>query len=157
MDIFFFFFFFFFAQKSKHNEAVLTSTHNLCFGANRRKIGKPLQTHFFYIKVGLKGIFIARTCLLDLLTRHRCFCDSPLSLRSPPCRIENLDPPKVFGVRFESYEHGVVRLSINFFGLQEVRFISFKNSDIPFWSLGILDLMTESEQYSRMYKLQILT
>ena len=32
-------------------------THNLCFGANIRKIGLPLHTPvFIYIKVGLRGI-----------------------------------------------------------------------------------------------------
>ena len=30
-------------------EAVLTSTHNLCFGTKIRKIGIPLQTLVFYI------------------------------------------------------------------------------------------------------------
>ena len=30
-------------------EAVLTSTHNLCFGSKIRKIGKPLQTPVFFL------------------------------------------------------------------------------------------------------------
>ena len=40
-------------------EAVLTSTHNLCFGAKIRKIGCiPLQTPFFLYKGGVQeGIF----------------------------------------------------------------------------------------------------
>ena len=38
---------------------VLTSTHNLCFGAKIRKIGIPLQTQFYYIKVGYKGLYIS--------------------------------------------------------------------------------------------------
>ena len=43
-----------------------TSTHNLCFGAKIRKIGIPLQTPVLpYIKVGFKGVFIARTCFPD--------------------------------------------------------------------------------------------
>ena len=47
-------------------EAVLTSTHNLCFGAKIRKIGIPLQTPvLLYIKVGFKGVNISRTCLPD--------------------------------------------------------------------------------------------
>ena len=53
---------------SKHRlyvaETVLTSTHNLCFGAEIRKIGIPC-IHQFYdiiIKVGFKGAFIERTC-----------------------------------------------------------------------------------------------
>ena len=44
-------FFLIFAQNI---EAILTSTHNLCFGAKIRKIGIPLQTQFYYIKVGFK-------------------------------------------------------------------------------------------------------
>ena len=46
------------------NIAVLMSTHNLCFGVKIRKIGIPLQTPVFYIKVGFKGVFITRTCFL---------------------------------------------------------------------------------------------
>ena len=47
------------------SEAVLTSTHNLCFGAKIRKIDIPCIPQFFYIKVGFKGVFIARTCFPD--------------------------------------------------------------------------------------------
>ena len=36
-------------------EAVLTSTHKLCFGAKIRKIGIPLHTPVYYIKVGFNG------------------------------------------------------------------------------------------------------
>ena len=32
-------------------EAVLTSTHNLCFGSKIRKIGIPLQTHVFLMPI----------------------------------------------------------------------------------------------------------
>ena len=42
------------------------STHNLCFGAKiiKKKVypGKP---QFYYIKVGCKGVFVARTCFCD--------------------------------------------------------------------------------------------
>ena len=34
-------------------EAVLTSTHNLCFGAKIRKIGIPLQTPVFLYESGV--------------------------------------------------------------------------------------------------------
>ena len=37
------------------HEAVLTSTHNLCFGAKIRKIGIPLQTPVFLYKTGVYG------------------------------------------------------------------------------------------------------
>ena len=37
------------------DEAVLTSTHNLCFEAKIRKIGIPLIPQFCYIKVGHEG------------------------------------------------------------------------------------------------------
>ena len=44
-------------------EAVLTSTHNLCFGT---KIDMSLQSPvFLYIKVGFKCIYILRNCLPD--------------------------------------------------------------------------------------------
>ena len=42
---------------------VLTSTHNLCFGAKIRKIGIPLH----YIKVGFKGYILHGHVILMLL------------------------------------------------------------------------------------------
>ena len=36
-------------------EAVVTSTHNLCFGAKIRKIGIPLQTPVLLYKSGVQG------------------------------------------------------------------------------------------------------
>ena len=60
--LFFFFFFFFFAQNidcgytlDRLDGAVLTSTHNLCFGAKIRKIGIPLQTPVLLYKSGVQG------------------------------------------------------------------------------------------------------
>ena len=53
------------ATKCTFVEAVLTSTHNLCFGAKIRNIGIPLKNPFFYIKVGYKGVYISRTCFPD--------------------------------------------------------------------------------------------
>ena len=47
------------------NEAVLTSIHNLCFGAKIRKYVYPCKPHFFYIKVGFSGVFLSRTCFPD--------------------------------------------------------------------------------------------
>ena len=41
------------------------STHNICFGSKIRKIGITLQTQFYYIKVGFKGVYISRTCYPD--------------------------------------------------------------------------------------------
>ena len=46
--------------------AVLTSTHNLCFGAKIRKICKPLYTPVCYIKVGFEGVYISRACFPDV-------------------------------------------------------------------------------------------
>ena len=37
-------------------EAVLTSTHNLCLRAKIRKNVYPCKPHFYYIKVGCKGV-----------------------------------------------------------------------------------------------------
>ena len=48
-------------------EAVLTSTHNLCFGAKIRKIGISLHTQvLLYIKVGFKGVYMSRICFPDV-------------------------------------------------------------------------------------------
>ena len=49
------------------SEAVLTSTHNLCFGAKiRKKNVYPCKPQFYYIKVGCKGVYILRTCYPDV-------------------------------------------------------------------------------------------
>ena len=45
-------------DRGRISEAVLTSTHNLCFRAKIRKNKYP----FYYVKVGCKGVFITRTC-----------------------------------------------------------------------------------------------
>ena len=45
-----------FAQNIELNEAVLTSTHNLCFRAKIRKNVYPYKPQFYYIKVGCKGV-----------------------------------------------------------------------------------------------------
>ena len=38
-------------------EAVLTSTHNLCFRAKKEKNVYPCKPQFYYIKVGCKGVY----------------------------------------------------------------------------------------------------
>ena len=43
-------------------EAVLTSTHNLCFRAKIRKNVYPSKPQFYYIKVGCKGVYNKWTC-----------------------------------------------------------------------------------------------
>ena len=54
-------------------EAVLTSTHNLCFRAKIRKNVYPCKSQFYYIKVGCNGVLITRTCFHDDLNGHvRC-------------------------------------------------------------------------------------
>ena len=65
-------FFLIFAQNIDCGEAVLTSTHNLCFGAKIRKIGIPRIPQFCYIKVGFKGGYISRTCFRDAYFRFSC-------------------------------------------------------------------------------------
>ena len=58
-------------RKNRLVEAVLTSTHNLCFGAKIRKIGIPCIPQFCYIKVGFKGVYISRTCFPDDIVQFR--------------------------------------------------------------------------------------
>ena len=45
----------------KTAEAVLTSTHNLCFGSKIRKIGIPLQTPVLLYESGVQGVYMSRT------------------------------------------------------------------------------------------------
>ena len=42
-------------QGGSNAEAVLTSTHNLCFGAKIRNIGIPLHTPVLLYKSGVQG------------------------------------------------------------------------------------------------------
>ena len=46
-------------------EAVLASTHNLCFGTEITKIVYPSMPQFFNIKVGCKGVYSIWTCFPD--------------------------------------------------------------------------------------------
>ena len=50
---------------TRYREAVLTSTHNLCFGAKIRKIGKPMHTPVLLSKSRVQGVCITRTCFPD--------------------------------------------------------------------------------------------
>ena len=52
-------------RQNRLAEAVLTCTHNLCFGAKIRKIGIPLHTPVYYIKVEYKGVYITWLCFSD--------------------------------------------------------------------------------------------
>ena len=52
-------------------EAVLTSTHYLCFGAKIRKIGIPLQTTVLLYNSGVQGVNITRTCFPDVLCNFK--------------------------------------------------------------------------------------
>ena len=55
----------FFAQNIDfgYSEAVLTSTHNLCFRAKIRKNDYLCKPQFYYIKIGCKGLHNTRACL----------------------------------------------------------------------------------------------
>ena len=48
-----------------YTEAVLTSTHNVCFGSNMRKNIYPGKSQFFFIKVGFTAVYISPTCFHD--------------------------------------------------------------------------------------------
>ena len=46
-------------------DAILTSTHNVCYGSKIRKIAYPCIPQFYYIKVGYNGVYISWTCFPD--------------------------------------------------------------------------------------------
>ena len=59
--------------KNLLNEAVITSTHNLCFREKKKKIiFTPVNPSFLYKSVGGKGVYITRTCKHDevVVFRH---------------------------------------------------------------------------------------
>ena len=45
-------------RKNRLAEAVLTSSHNVCFWAEIRKNVYPFKPQFYYIKVGFNGVKI---------------------------------------------------------------------------------------------------
>ena len=49
-----------------HHQAVLSSIHNLCFGAKTRKIGVPLHTPVLLCKMGYKGYTLHGDVILML-------------------------------------------------------------------------------------------
>ena len=62
-------------RENRLSEAVLTSTHDLCFRAKiRKKYVYPGKPQFSYLKVGCKGVFISRICFHDDVE-----CDVPVA------------------------------------------------------------------------------
>ena len=53
------------SRYNRPGEAVLTSTHNQCFGSRIRKSDIPCIPQFNYIKLGFNGVFILGTCFPD--------------------------------------------------------------------------------------------
>ena len=58
-------------RSNRITEAVLTSIHDLCFGAKIRK-KYPCKPQFYYIKVGCNGVFVTRTCFRDVNVAYLC-------------------------------------------------------------------------------------
>ena len=49
--------------QNRLSEAVLTSTHNLCFRAkNKKKMYTPVNPNFTIQKQGAKGVYITQNC-----------------------------------------------------------------------------------------------
>ena len=119
-----------------HAEAVLTSTHNVCFGSKLRILDIPLQTPFSlaYIKVGFKGVYISRTCFPDDYVFSMTLND-----------IYNKVEDKIGGV-FESYgrfvaNHAVkvlvVAIVVNIaLGVGLMRLEKVKKSDEVYFPMG---------------------
>ena len=57
-----------------HCEAVLTSSHNLCFRAKIRKNECPCKPQFHYIKVGCKEVVFTQTCFRDEASQLGLHC-----------------------------------------------------------------------------------
>ena len=74
--------FFLFLLKTLITEAVLTSTHDLCFGAKiRKKNVYRCKPQFYSMKVGCKGVFFTQTCFLDVgpaFSHSMASCDTML-------------------------------------------------------------------------------
>ena len=76
-------------RKNRLIEAVLTSTHNLCFGAKIRKNVYTCKPQFYYTKVGCKGVFVTRTCFRDVYCLVTVLPMSSLYVYLDTCPIVN--------------------------------------------------------------------
>ena len=99
--------------QNRLGEAVLTSTHNLCFGAK-----KPCKPQFFYIKVGFKGVYITRTCFHYVILIKYQYHLELFSIDSTfICNIfqnDTIDPSKfTFEDFFTFYRHLVGRTEVD--------------------------------------------
>ena len=74
-------------------EAVLTCTHNQCFGAKLRKIVYPCKPQFYYIKVGCKGVFVTWTCFRDGKARLQVFLLGTIAW-SVACQLRKRAAPR---------------------------------------------------------------
>ena len=92
-------------------EAVLMSTHNLCFRAKIRKKVYPCTPQFYYIKVGCKGVYFTRTGYHDVIL--------PLS------KIEPRHEKTVF---LFAYAKKKTQISAIVFATQIVQFLYFLNT-----------------------------
>ena len=75
-----FFFFLLNSGVSKFGDAVLTCTHNLCFGAKIRKIGIPLHTPVLLYKS-------TRTCFPDVEKEQSCPIHVMNIRKTCPCNV----------------------------------------------------------------------
>ena len=81
-------------------EAVLTSTHNLCFGTKISKISIPLQTPvLLYIKVGYEGVYFSWTCFPDELASLPLDNMSRIVRKPDFCLCENKGADQLRGNR----------------------------------------------------------
>ena len=74
------------------SEAVLTSTHNLCFKAKIRQNEYPCKPKFYDIKVGCKRVFVTQSCFRDVnCTTDRVSGDFSRSPHDAALQIKTLD------------------------------------------------------------------
>ena len=65
-------------------EAVLTSTHNLCFLSRNKKINvDPYKSKFYCIKVGFKGVKTIKACFCDAKRRDE---EIIMTKQTPPMK-----------------------------------------------------------------------
>ena len=75
-------------------EAVLTSTHNLCFTAKKKNNVYPCKPQFYSLKVGFKGVKIIQACFCDEFESDPPHPQKYLRMsNTPPQNSHSLPPP----------------------------------------------------------------
>ena len=83
-------------------EAVLTSTHNVCFESEIRKLGVPLQTPVFLYKSGVKVLVSLIYYSFELEVEDKASASKYLKTSTPACKDVRRSYPDISEISSDS-------------------------------------------------------